>query len=83
MARSAFSRPKIRLAGVNEVLRAHQPLVDEVGETIADNAEGNYEYVSNPHRFTARGHAQTSDIETAIKDAKTHELLRAVGRSIK
>lgn len=83
MAKSAFTPVKLKLAGVNQLLRAHQPLVDEVGESIAGAADGNYEYVSNPHRYTARGHTQTADVETAIKDAKTHELLKAVGRSIR
>ncbi|GAA1323170.1 hypothetical protein ACFSWE_08645 [Leucobacter albus] len=83
MAKSSFSRVKLNLPGVNQMLREQQPLVDAVGEAIAGNAEGNYEYVANPHRFTARGHTQTADVETAVNDTKTHELLRAVGRSVR
>lgn len=83
MGRSSFSKPKLNLAGVSRLLRAQQPLVDEVGEAIVGAAEGTYEYVSNPHRFTARGHAQTADRETAVRDAKTNELLKSVGRNIR
>lgn len=73
---------KLKLLGVNKVLRAAQPRIDAIGAKIAADADGNYEYVSNEHRWTGRGHVRTADAETARKDAITNELLRAVGRAI-
>lgn len=71
------------MPGVNEVLRSAQPLVDELGQAIVDNTPGNYEYVSNPHRFTGRGHVQPKDPETARRPDQAVELLRGVGRVIR
>lgn len=79
----AFSPVKLKLLGVNELLRAHQPEVDEIGKDIANDADGNYRYVPNPHRFTARGHIETADTKTAVADAKSHELLKSLGRNIR
>ena len=80
---SRTGRVKLNMRGVNAILRAHQPIVDEVGKDIANNANGNYEYVSNEHRWTGRGHVQTADGETARKDAESNELLKALGRAIR
>ena len=80
MARNA--KLKLNLQGVNKLLRAHQPMVDRLGRKIASGAKGNYRYVSNEHRWTGRGHVETADAETAANDAKTHELLKSLGRAI-
>ena len=81
MARNG--RVKINLRGVNDLLRSAQPLVDKIGEGIAADADGNYEYVTSKHRWTGRGFVQTGDAATAESDAKTNELIKAVGRAIR
>lgn len=74
---------KLNIRGISAVLKSAQPKVDEVGEEIAAGAAGNYRYVPNPHHRTARGHVETADIATARSDARTHELLKSLGRSIR
>ncbi|MBC9954948.1 hypothetical protein ICM05_09890 [Leucobacter sp. cx-42] len=80
---SSKPRVKLNLRGINKLLKSAQPMVDKIGREIAADADGNYEYVSNEHRWTGRGHIQTADIETARKDARNNELLKALGRNIK
>ncbi|QAB17136.1 hypothetical protein Leucomu_03645 [Leucobacter muris] len=79
------NRARINLRSVNTIMsnQACQSLVDEVGEEMAGVADGNYEYVSNPHRYVARGHVQTADAATARRDAETNELLRALAAVIR
>lgn len=78
------NKPQVRLnlQGINKLLKAAQPKVDEIGKKIAEDADGNYRYVSNEHRWTGRGHVEAADVETAVKDAQSNELLKALGRSI-
>lgn len=75
-------RVRLNMRGVNELLRRAQPKIDALGKKIAAGADGNYEYVSNEHRWTGRGHVQTADAETARHDAESHELLKSLGRAI-
>ena len=77
-------RVKLNLRGINAVMTspAAQAEVDRLGEKIVGNADGNYRYVPNPHRWTARGHVEPADAETAREDARTNELLSALGRSM-
>lgn len=77
-----FSGLKINLRGINKIHRAMQPQVDELGAEVVANADGNYEYVANPHKWGGRGHVQTADEATAKKDAESNELLQALGRTI-
>lgn len=77
------AKVKLNLRGISKVLKAAQPVVDKVGQDIADGAAGNYRYVPSGHRFTARGFVETADVETSVKDAQSAELLRSLGRNIR
>ena len=74
----AISDVRLNIAGVNELMRAQQPMVDAIGRRAAARAGRGFEYVPAPHRWTGRGYVQTADREGRIREANEKILLRTL-----
>lgn len=77
------AKVKLKLPGINKLLKSVQPKLDQVGEEIATDAGPGYRYVPNEHHRTARGHIEPESLEVARRDAETNDLLKAVGHNIR
>lgn len=70
---------RLNLPGINQVLRAAQSKLDEIGEGMAADAGDGFEYVPSPHRYTARGYVQVDSVEGARRQARDAVLERVMG----
>lgn len=74
-------RVTLRLTGLNKLMRSPeaQALVDDHGRRIATRAGADFEYVADPHKWTARGFVQPANIRGMREQAKNAALERALG----
>jgi hypothetical protein len=74
----ADHRVKLNLAGLNVVMRAAQPQLDQVGRRMAAAAGEGFEYVPSPHPYTARGFVQTASARGRRREAIDKVLVRTL-----
>lgn len=70
---------KLKMRGVQKVLRDTQPRLAEIGQKIADAAGPGFEMVERPQEITARVYVQTADRNGARRQAESAVLERAMG----
>ncbi len=73
------ARVKLKVKGINQVLRSAQPLVDRHARAMAKDAGAGFESVSKPHKWTARGYVQTNSYRGRVRQAREHVLQRVLG----
>lgn len=74
---------KLNLAGLNRIMRsdAVQAKVDQIGKSMAADAGEDFEYVSSPHKWVARGFVQPGSARAAREQAKNAVLERALSQN--
>ena len=70
---------RLRIGGLNRVMRAAQPELDRVGRQLASRAGDGFEYEADPHKWTARGYVQTKNARGRRREAIEKVLVRLVG----
>ena len=71
-------RVRLRLPGLNRVMRAAQPVVNRAAYRMASAAGPGHEVVVSPHKWVGRAFVQQADDEQAKKDPSGADLLRAI-----
>lgn len=73
-------RVKIKLRGVNEIMRSPevQAELDAVGENIAAAAGDGFYYQPRPHKWTARGYVGTMNARARRREAEDKVLIGAL-----
>ena len=71
----------LNLPGLNKLMTSApvQAAADDLGAKLAGRAGENFEYVSKPHRYTARGYVQPANGLGAREQARNAVLERALG----
>lgn len=70
---------KLNLRGLNQIMRAQQPAVDQAGRRMAAEAGPDFEYVSRPHKWTARGYVQPANARGMREQKRNAVLERVLG----
>ena len=72
---------ELNLAGLNEVMKSAgvQSALEAAGQTVAGIADGNYGVDVHDANFVAIASVYPADRESAIKNARNNELLKALG----
>lgn len=73
---------KLNLAGLNVLMTSApvQAIVDRIGRQMAANAGDGFEYVAQPHPYTARGYVRASDARARRRQMREAVLERALGQ---
>lgn len=73
-------RVKLNLRGVNTLMTSApvQSMVAQRAARIARAAGPNFEYVVNPHKYTARAYVRPANAEGAKEEARDKTLTRAI-----
>jgi len=71
---------RLNLAALNKLMRSKpvQDKVDEKGRAIAAAAGPDFEYVSRPHRWVARGYVQPVNARGMRAEARDKVLTRSL-----
>jgi hypothetical protein len=69
----------LNLKGLNVIMRAQQPVIDQIGQRMARAAGAGFEYEADPHPYTARGYVQTADARGRRREAIEKVLVRTIG----
>ena len=72
---------KLNLPGLNEVMKSPgiQAQLETAGQAVAGIADGNYGVDVHEANYVAIASIYPADRESAIKNAKNNELLKALG----
>lgn len=70
---------RLKMRGIQKILRDAQPTVAEIGKQIADAAGPGFEMVERPQEFTGRVYVQTANRDGAKRQAESAVLERAMG----
>ena len=72
---------ELNLPGLNEVMKSAgmQAQLQAAGEAVAAAADGNYNTATHTLNYFSQVNVYPTDRETAIKNAKNNELLKALG----
>ena len=72
---------KLSLPGLNEVMKSPeiQSALEAAGQNVASIADGNYNTAVHTLKYFSQVNVYPADRETAIKNAKNNELLKALG----
>ncbi|AQX79647.1 hypothetical protein BWO91_06280 [Plantibacter flavus] len=70
---------RLKMRGIQKVLRDYQPELAKLGKEIADAAGPGFEMVERPQDFTARVYVQTANRDGAKRQAESAVLERAMG----
>ena len=74
-------RFELNLPGLNAVMKSDgiQAHLQEAGEAVAGAADGNYNTATHMLNYFAQVNVYPADRESAIKNARNNELLKALG----
>ena len=72
---------ELNLPGLNQVMKSAemQSVLETAGQSVASIADGNYNTATHTLNYFSQVNVYPADRETAIKNAKNNELLKALG----
>ena len=72
---------KLDLKGLNTLMKSAemQSVLETAGESVASIADGNYNTATHTLNYFSQVNVYPADRESAIKNAKNNELLKALG----
>lgn len=72
---------ELNLAGLNEVMKSAgmQSALEAAGAAVAGAADGNYNTATHVMNYIAQTNVYPADRDSAIKNSKNNELLKALG----
>lgn len=78
MAKAKF---ELNLKGLNELMKSAemQDALETAGQAVASAADGNYDTAAHMLNYFVQVNVFPADRESAIKNARDNELLKAVG----